>query len=56
MNQVVPFSLLAPVIGVAAGVLILGEAFTPYKALGGALTIAGVAVIQFRQLRRKSMG
>lgn len=51
VNQVVPFTLLAPVIGVAAGVLILGEAFTGYKVLGGVLTIAGVAVIQFRQMR-----
>ena len=52
VNQVVPFTLLAPVIGVAAGVLILGEAFTAYKAIGGLLTIVGVAVIQFRQLDR----
>ena len=51
VNQVVPFTLLAPVIGVAAGVLILGEAFTLYKAIGGLLTLAGVAVIQFRQIK-----
>ncbi|HXK56316.1 MAG TPA: EamA family transporter [Gammaproteobacteria bacterium] len=51
VNQVVPFTLLAPVIGVAAGVWILGEDFTQYKAVGGGLTVAGVAVIQFRQMR-----
>ena len=51
VNQVVPFTLLAPVIGVAAGVLILGESFTAYKAIGGLLTLIGVAVIQFRQMR-----
>lgn len=52
VNQVVPFTLLGPVIGVAAGVLILDEAFTLYKAVGGVLTVLGVAVIQFRQIQR----
>jgi len=51
VNQVVPFTLLAPVIGVAAGVLFLGEAFTLYRAVGGLLTVVGVAIIQFRQLK-----
>lgn len=56
INQVVPFSLLAPVIGVAAGVLLLNEAFTLYKALGGLLTLGGVAVIEWRQavIRRRT--
>ena len=53
INQVVPFSLLAPVIGVAAGVLILDEAFTLYKAVGGLLTVSGVALIEIRQARRR---
>lgn len=53
INQVVPFSLLAPVIGVAAGILILDEAFTLYKALGGLLTVSGVALIELRQARRR---
>ena len=39
VNQVVPFTLLAPMIGVAAGILILEEAFTVYKVVGGTLTI-----------------
>jgi O-acetylserine/cysteine efflux transporter len=51
LNQVVPFTLLAPMLGVAAGVWILGEAFTLYKAIGGGMTLAGVALIQLRQLR-----
>lgn len=55
INQVVPFSLLAPVIGVAAGVLILGEAFTLYKAIGGTLTLAGVALIELRQARLRKL-
>ena len=45
VNQVVPFSLLGPVFGVAAGILLLGEAATWQKLLGGAITIAGVAMI-----------
>ncbi|MCP4282903.1 MAG: DMT family transporter, partial [Gammaproteobacteria bacterium] len=53
INQVVPYTLLAPVIGVAAGVLILGEVFTVYKVFGGSLTIAGIALIQFRQMHSK---
>lgn len=55
INQVVPFSLLAPLLGVTAGVLILGESFTLYKAIGGALTLGGVALIELHQahLRRR---
>jgi len=54
VNQVVPFTLIAPVIGVAAGVMILGEAFTIYKLVGGALTLLGVGIIQFRQAAKAS--
>lgn len=46
MNRVVPVTLLGPVIGVAAGVLVLGEPLGWHKLVGGALTIAGVAVVQ----------
>lgn len=49
VNQVVPFTMLAPVIGVAAGVTLLGEAFTIYKIIGGLLTLCGVGIIQLRQ-------
>ncbi len=52
MNQVVPFTLLGPVIGVAGGVLLLDEALTWHKMVGGALTLIGVAVIQSRTARR----
>lgn len=51
INQVVPFSLLAPLLGVAAGILLLDEPFTPYKAIGGALTLGGVTLIEIRQAR-----
>lgn len=46
MNRVVPVTLLGPVIGVAAGVLVLGEPLGWHKLVGGALTVAGVAVVQ----------
>ncbi len=48
INRVVPFTLLNPVIGVASGVLALGEPLSWQKLVGGALTLAGVAVIQLR--------
>lgn len=47
LNKVVPFTLLGPVIGVAAGVALLGEGLTWHKLAGGVVTIVGVAVIQF---------
>ncbi|MEW5727785.1 MAG: EamA family transporter [Pseudomonadota bacterium] len=47
MNRVVPVTLLGPVIAVAGGVLMLGEVLTWQKVVGGLVTIAGVAVVQF---------
>lgn len=46
MNRVVPITMLGPVIGVAGGVLVLGEPLTWHKLVGGAVTLAGVAVVQ----------
>jgi O-acetylserine/cysteine efflux transporter len=43
--------MLAPMLGVAAGILILNEEFTFYKALGGLLTIGGITLIEIRQAR-----
>ena len=48
IGKVVPFTLLSPVIGVLAGVLLLGEAPTWEMAIGGVVTILGVAIIQLR--------
>lgn len=56
VNQVIPFTLIAPVIGVAAGVLILDEAFTLYKVAGGILTLLGVGIIQMRQATKATHG
>jgi len=52
LGRVVPFTLLGPVIGFAAGAAMLGEAVTAYKVVGGLLTVAGVAVVEFGPGRR----
>ncbi len=49
VNQVMPFVLLLPISGVLSGVLILGEPVTWWTAVGGALTLAGVAIIILRR-------
>jgi O-acetylserine/cysteine efflux transporter len=49
INQTMPFTLLVPVIGVAASALVLGEALGWQEALGGAATILGVAIIVLRR-------
>lgn len=54
LSLVVPFTLLAPVIGVIAAVTILGEPFTAEKLAGGVVTMAGVALIQFSWPRRRA--
>ncbi|RAU22033.1 multidrug DMT transporter permease [Paramagnetospirillum kuznetsovii] len=46
LNRIVPFTLLGPAVGLLGGVLLLDEPLTWHKLLGGALTVAGVAVIQ----------
>lgn len=51
MNQVVPFTLLGPVISVVAGVTLLGEPLGWYKLTGGIVTVLGVALIQLRPAR-----
>lgn len=49
VNHMMPFTLLVPVFGVLAGVLLLDEPLTWRLALGGAFTIAGVAIIVLRR-------
>lgn len=41
------FIYMVPIIGVAAGALLLGEAITPGMLLGGGLILLGVAIAQF---------
>lgn len=49
VNQVMPFTLLLPAIGVAAGVLMRGESLTWQMIVGGLATIAGVGIIVLRR-------
>lgn len=49
MNQTMPFTLLVPMIGVASGVVLLGEPFTWSLAAGGTLAVMGVAIILIRR-------
>ncbi|CCG40753.1 DMT family transporter [Magnetospirillum molischianum] len=46
LNRIVPFTLLGPAVGITGGVLLLGEALTWQKLVGGVLTVAGVAAVQ----------
>jgi len=57
-NQVAPFSLLVPVVGLTTGWLVYGEELQPVHFAGGALLMAGLAVNLFgarimARLRRK---
>lgn len=49
INHTMPFLLLVPVFGVLSGVFMLGEPVTTGLLIGGAMTIAGIAIIMFRR-------
>jgi O-acetylserine/cysteine efflux transporter len=49
VNQVVPWSLLAPVISVIGSFIVFGEEISLFKAIGGATVLVGVAVIMLRK-------
>lgn len=49
---VVPFTMLVPVVGMAAAWLALGEVPSPLEGAGGALLLAGVATTALMQRRR----
>jgi len=53
---VAPLVLLSPVTGVAASAWVFGERFTPLRALGMVLILAGLAVIVFSSSRRTAPG
>lgn len=46
-NRVAPFSLGVPVVGLAAGLLLLGESVTPWQWAGIALVVAALACVMF---------
>jgi O-acetylserine/cysteine efflux transporter len=49
VNQVMPFTLLLPMIGVAAGAILRGEDITWEMVVGGLATVAGVGIIVIRR-------
>lgn len=49
VNQVMPFTLLLPMIGVLSGHLMLDEPITWQMLLGGLATLAGVAIVVIRR-------
>lgn len=51
VNQTMPYLLLVPLFGVLSGVLMLGEPVSFGLAVGGAMTVGGVAVIMIRRPR-----
>lgn len=50
VNSIMPFTLLTPIVAVAASALILGERLSWSSAVGGIATIAGVAAIVLRRI------
>lgn len=54
VNQVAPFLLLLPVFTIIASVTLLGETLTPWLIAGGAVVIAGVAIIMIERPRRRA--
>lgn len=46
VSRIVPFTLLNPIVGMTGGVMIMDDPLGWHKLAGGALTIAGVAVVQ----------
>ena len=51
VGQVMPLTLLLPILGVISGVLLLDEPMSWQKAVGGLLTVVGVGVIVLRRAR-----
>jgi len=56
INQVMPFALLMPIFGVAAGMVVLGETLAWQTIAGGIVTLAGVAIIVLRRPTRIDAG
>lgn len=51
LSQVTPYTLVAPIVGIGAGVAIFGEPLTWQIVIGAVLTIIGVGVISLRRPR-----
>ena len=50
-NRVAPFSLGVPVVGLTAGVFVLGESIAPWQWAGVALIAAALTQVMFGQRR-----
>ena len=50
MDQIAPFMLLMPVVGVAFSTLVLGERPKPLELAGGAVILAGLALVVLRRV------
>lgn len=55
IDQLLPFTLLMPAIGVATGVLALGEALPPTLLAGGFVILVGLAVIVWPSRRKRAV-
>jgi O-acetylserine/cysteine efflux transporter len=51
VDQVIPFTLLMPIAGVVAGGLMLGETISAMALLGGAVILAGLAIVTWARDR-----
>ncbi|WP_207458307.1 EamA family transporter [Azospirillum sp. SYSU D00513] len=49
VNQTIPYLLMVPVFGVAAGVLLMDDPFTLSLVIGGLMTVGGVAIVVKRR-------
>ena len=54
ISQIVPYSLLAPVVTVACAVWLVDEPLTLNRAVGGAIVLCGVALLIIRPRKRRS--
>ncbi|MBT4018923.1 MAG: EamA family transporter [Alphaproteobacteria bacterium] len=54
VNVTLPYTLLAPIFGVAFGVTLLGDTLTLQIVIGSACTLSGVAVIGLRGNRKRA--
>jgi len=55
VNRVVPYSLLSPIAGVLASILLLDESLTLAIIIGGVITIIGVAIITLENLKQRKI-
>lgn len=54
VSQTMPLTILAPVVGAASGVVLLGERMDAYQLLGAICTIAGVAIVTLVRAPRET--